>query len=1149
MPIGNPSPVVLNGRYRLEEILGEGSSGVVHAAHDLTLDRRVAVKMISAHDPDRVYRLKREFRELAQLIHPNLVQLHELFVGPDLCFIAMELVSGVDFVAHCRGAEGVVLPRLRQAARQLVLGVSAVHAARKLHRDLKPGNVLVDRSGRVVVLDFGLASSLDSAMSIQSRAGTLAGTLPYMAPEQMWGRSVSPASDWYSVGVMLYESLFGALPYDFRQLLSGQRHPPSLPQPTNGEAKDWADLVIQLLDPNPEARPDAGALLSFLEPARTTSIDERDAPKLIGREAELAELRRAFERTCAGACTVVEICGESGIGKTALVGHFTRGLEVAADAIVLASRCHPRESVRFNAIDAIVDELSRYLATGNQDELAPRMPRNRKSLTALFPVLQRVPALAPAAGGEALPLQGQEIRERAVAALRALLVLVTESRPIVIWIDDFQWADRDSTRLLEELLRPPDAANLLVLLSSRGADDAPALAGALRMKLGQLGETDLRQIIAADTGALTGARLDQAVAESRGNPLVARTLSRDSELFGSSDVGASGSEALFEQVIARRAAGLPASGRVLLELVALAGRPIPEAIAQSALALAGHAPWRERALDFEELVSAVPGEGGTSLEIIHDRTRTAIVGLVAPEDQTRLHGWLADALVAHPDGDPDLAVSHALLAHDDRRAVRLALQAAERAMESLAFNRAVSLFRRGADLGGGDAPIWSVLARLADALSNAGFVAEAGDTALRASEALAAENPRDPNVRRLRREAASHLMRSGEFTRGIDVLRSALEAEGIWYPRKPAHAVASIVANRVRLAAMRSWSQPRRSDDEDARDRLESYWLAGAGHSMFDSTRAADFQVRHAILAHRIGEPGHLARALATEGLLRAWEGGPRARRASERLQAQAKRLSRIADDPKVEAHRLLMEAGAALIERRLRSALALCDEGEALCRDRCTGVAWEVAGFHHTSLTALAELGELTLLRERCAELVREAKDRGDENARVMLQVGLINLGWMAEERSEEALADSEAALALAGSNSTLSLYQGLYGLVLIELHRRRPRDAWRRLESGWARLKASQALRLQGVRVGDAGASGPGGDRRGARRGVPRSRAMACECCAGCPQVASRRSAMVAAVHRRAARFTCLLRGRSDVRNSFSSGRRWDSNASNSA
>jgi len=271
----------------------------------------------------------------------------------------------------------------------------------------------------------------------------------------------------------------------------------------------------------------------------------------------------------------------------------------------------------------------------------------------------------------------------------------------------------------------------------------------------------------------------------------------------------------------------------------------------------------------------------------------------------------------------------------------------------------------------------------------------------------------------------------------------------------------------LRLAALRAQSPPRRSDDPDARERLESYWLAGAGHSMFDSTRAADFQVRHAILAHRVGDPGHLARALATEGLLRAWEGGRRARHASERLQAQAKRLSRIADDPKVEAHRLLMEAGGALIERRISSALSLCEQGEALCRERCTGVAWEIAGFQHTSLNALAALGELTLLRARCAELVREARDRGDENARVMLQVGPINLGWMAEERSEEALRDSEAALALAGSSSTLALYQGLYGLVLIELHLQRPLEALRRLESGWARLRASQALRLQSVRV----------------------------------------------------------------------------------
>ena len=1067
MRIGTSDSVVLNGRYRLEEVLGEGSSGIVHAAHDLTLDRRVAVKVISGHDPDRVYRLKREFRELAQLLHPNLVRLHELFVGPDLCFIAMECVSGVDFVAHCRESERAVLPRLREAARQLVLGVSAVHDARKLHRDLKPGNVLVDRSGRVVVLDFGLVSSLDSAMSIQSRAGTLAGTLPYMAPEQMHGRSVSPASDWYSVGVMLYESLFGALPYDFRQLLSVRPYPPALPHCFDGEAKPWADLIVRLLHPNPDARPGAETLLSFLEPTVTTSIGKPGSATLVGRDTEVAQLRNAFERACAGECAVVEVSGESGIGKSTLLSHFTSGLEATVGAVVLVSRCHPRESVSFNAVDAIVDELARYLASQNQDELALRLPRSFNALTALFPVLKRAPALARAMTGEVVPAQAQELRQRAITALRELLVVEAARRPMVIWIDDFQWADVDSVKLLDELLRPPDAPRLLVLLSSRGGGDRPARTDALHVRLGPLCEADLRRIIALDCGSPSSVTLDQAVAESLGNPLVARTLSRESTLFASPAVASSDSGGLFDRVIARRAAALPASGRTLLEIVALAGRPIPEAIARAALAMAGHVSWSERSLDFEELVSAVPGAGGTSLEIVHDRTRNAIARLVPPESQAQIHRWLADALEVHPDGDPDLAVSHALLAQDDLRACQLALRAAERAMESLAFNRAVSLYRRAVDLDCGAAPIWSVLARLADALSNAGFVAEAGDTALRAAEMLEAEEPQHPSVRRLRREAASHLMRSGEFKRGLEVMRSALEAEGIWYPRKPSHAVASILANRLRLAALRARSQPQQRDDPDARERLDSYWLAGAGHSMFDSTRAADFQVRHAILAHRIGEPGHLARALATEGLLRSWEGGRRARRASERLQALAKRLSRIADDPKVEAHRLLMEAGGALIERRVSSALSLCEQGESMCRDRCTGVAWELAGFHHTSLAALAALGELALLRTRCAELVREATDRGDENARIMLQVGTINLGWMAEERSEEALRNSEAAVAAAGSNSTLALYQGLYGLVLIELHLHRPLEALRRLESSWTRLRASQALRLQSVRV----------------------------------------------------------------------------------
>ena len=136
--------------------------GVVYEVHDNVRDEVVALKTLLRTGAADLYRLKREFRSLADVTHPNLVCLYELFVEDDRCFFTMELVKGVSFVDYARGpdAPGRSDDRLIRALRQLIDGVSALHRRGKLHRDIKPSNVLVTPEGRVVILDFGLIAEL-----------------------------------------------------------------------------------------------------------------------------------------------------------------------------------------------------------------------------------------------------------------------------------------------------------------------------------------------------------------------------------------------------------------------------------------------------------------------------------------------------------------------------------------------------------------------------------------------------------------------------------------------------------------------------------------------------------------------------------------------------------------------------------------------------------------------------------------------------------------------------------------------------------------------------------------------------------------------------------------------------------------------------
>src|SRR5262249_25782527 len=152
---------------------------------------------------------KREFRALADVVHPNLVGLHELVSDGRTWFLTMEFVDGVPFLEHVHTDPR----RLRPALDQLAAGISAIHAAGRLPRDLSPSNALVARDGRVVVLDFGLAAELLPGGLQQSTDSNIVGSAGYMSPEQASGKPLSPASDWYSFGVMLFESLTGKLPF------------------------------------------------------------------------------------------------------------------------------------------------------------------------------------------------------------------------------------------------------------------------------------------------------------------------------------------------------------------------------------------------------------------------------------------------------------------------------------------------------------------------------------------------------------------------------------------------------------------------------------------------------------------------------------------------------------------------------------------------------------------------------------------------------------------------------------------------------------------------------------------------------------------------------------------------------------------------
>ena len=202
------------GRYEVRGLVGRGAMGVVYSAVDPGLGRSVAIKTMSISDSPHEAELRKRFLQEAQaagqLQHPNIITVHELFEEGDTAFLVMELLEGASLSALLRQKKALSLAEKISIIDQMAAGLSEAHAHRIVHRDVKPSNIFVVRSGVVKVLDFGVAKVGEGELT---KAGTVFGTVEYMAPEQVRGQSVTQQADIFSLGVVSYELLSGRNPF------------------------------------------------------------------------------------------------------------------------------------------------------------------------------------------------------------------------------------------------------------------------------------------------------------------------------------------------------------------------------------------------------------------------------------------------------------------------------------------------------------------------------------------------------------------------------------------------------------------------------------------------------------------------------------------------------------------------------------------------------------------------------------------------------------------------------------------------------------------------------------------------------------------------------------------------------------------------
>ncbi len=994
--------------------------------------------------------------------------------------------------------------RLRAALGQLALGLSALHRARKVHRDIKPSNILVTPDGMVKILDFGVVSDLTQQ---QWRDDHLVGTVSYMAPEQATSPLVGPPADWYAVGVLLYQSLTGRLPFTGRPedvILRKQAlepPPPSAIQPA--VPADLDQLCMELLRIEPRRRPSGREILRRLE------VADDDAPGLsgptpffIGRRAEMQALHDAFADSRGNAVTLL-VHGESGVGKSALTRHFVDKLSDDADAVVFAGHCYERESVPYKAVDGVIDALSCYLTALSPAEAAGLIPDEPGPLGQVFPVMRRLStvALAPRADNDKLdPL---DLRARVFSTLRELFARLARKRPLVLMIDDLQWADADSLALLAEVLRPPAAPSLLLIATLRAALESESGTRSVRQVVDRL-SGDVRQLVLSslppgDARALVdllmaGVKLDgevdrDAIArEAAGHPLFIDELIRSRQMAGAGEVRV----LRLEDALWARINRLDQTARNLLEAVAVAGAPIVQETAAAALDM-DFGPFAQQisSLRSANLVKTTGARRTDAVEPYHDRVRNAVLMRLRTEDRIRWHGRLAASLEASR-ADPETLATHWRGAGELDKAAVYAARAAEDAGKALAFDRAARLYRLALELRGSSGGAMERLeggrlrAQLGDALTNAGRGVEAAEAYLAAAGTAGPAEALD-----LRRRAADQLLRSGHIDEGLDVVRAVLGAAGMKLPRSPRTALASLLLRRAQVRLRGLGFRERAEADARGEDltRIDVCWSVAAGLGLVDNVRGSYFQARGLLYSLETGEPFRIARALAAEAAFSSSAGGPHHKRTA-RLLEEADRIARRVDHPYALAWAAGAAGIAATLEGRWRPALERCEAGEAIFRDRCVGVAWELAIMRWFALWALAYQGRLGDLADRIPVRLRDAEGRGDLHAEIGHSTGLANLAWLAADDPDEARRRGEAAMA-QWSQKTFHVehWWNMLGQTQVDLYRGEGDAAYRRVTGEWSGLKGSLLLMVQltrleathlRARAALSAASGSLGDRR---------------------------------------------------------------------
>ena len=921
-------------RYSVVRQIGQGGMGSVYEARDTLLDTTVALKTLHRGTSPEVLFFKREFRSIADLSHPNLVRLFDLKLEGERWFFTMELIEGVPLTSHLAAASGEAgggaLPQtpcdlegLGELLAQVLDALEVLHHHGVVHRDIKPDNILVTPSGRVKVVDFGIAQPV-SEPSLHDR---IMGTATYMSPEQTRSGPVTPASDLYSLGVVLFELLAGRRPFQGAhfELLAAHRMqaPPRIDALVSGVPEALVEACGALLAKDPAARPTIEGLRRNLGLRRGSGGLMQLGPGavFVGRREELALLRGRLALARRRQLQIALLEGESGSGKTTLARASARAAE-AMGFTTFQGRCYEREDVPYPAFDRLMDRIAVHMS-GWPCETLEAWRDALSDAARLFPVF-RVPMQQIDAPWAIAPAEGDPVswRRRGLHGLASVITALCLRAPVLFVLDDLQWAATEDLQLLGGLLRLCERCPLMIVATCRvgalgeahplntlreGLRGDPKL---LEVPMGPLREDEVAVLLggvfkeARDSSAMASFVMEQ----TGGNPFFVgqMTWMLHSEATPQSLARKDPTLPDLEGLVRWRLMQLPDEASELVELASVAGGPVTHEMLQAT------SPLDPRAFNaaVDQLVSAhLFRATGDALardelryDLYHDRFREVAYQDLRPHRRQQLHGAWALALERQLalEGAPRAAVLESLHRHwtcagQRSRAWRYGLQAAEEAAGCLAFERAARLYlalltsdegEHLATAGGGhhspleQARLWE---RMAMMLEYTGDYAGACWALAEAIDCLSDDQGEPPSVippgepgdgelaacvRRLYLWLADDLLKTGQLSSGERIFERLLSPLGLKLRHQTFETTGLLASLRLRAVGSAVLAESRRRAPT-AMDhfQLDLFRKIFESFALVRPHYMAEYLLRYQLLARRLDDPAAQAYDRAYEGI------------------------------------------------------------------------------------------------------------------------------------------------------------------------------------------------------------------------------------------------------------------------------------------